>query len=138
MRQRPADKVERKAVSSLVPYAKNARTHSEEQVAQIAASIREWGWTVPVLVDDDDGIIAGHGRILAADRLGLSDVPCMVATDWTEALIRAGRALIRWRLSRPNRGLDALFMPVLLLSQCRRRRPRPRYPSNTAAQCPLA
>ncbi len=89
MKQWPADKVERRAVSSLVPYARNARTHSDEQVAQIAASIREWGWTVPVLVDDDGGIIAGHGRILAADRLGIADVPCMVATDWTDAQKRA-------------------------------------------------
>ena len=55
MKHWPADKVERKPVSSLVPYARNARTHSDEQVAQIAASIREWGWTVPVLVDDDGG-----------------------------------------------------------------------------------
>jgi hypothetical protein len=55
----PADKVERRAVAALIPYARNARTHSPEQVDQIAASIREWGWTVPVLVDDEGGIIAG-------------------------------------------------------------------------------
>lgn len=56
----PADQVERRSVSDLVPYARNARTHSDEQVAQIAASIREWGWTVPVLIDEDGGLIAGH------------------------------------------------------------------------------
>ena len=87
--QWPADKVERRAVASLIPYARNARTHSDEQVGQIAASIREWGWTVPVLVDEDGGIIAGHGRILAAQRLGIADVPCMVAAGWSEAQKRA-------------------------------------------------
>ena len=85
----PADKVERRAVSSLVPYAKNARTHSEVQVAQIAASIGEWGWTMPVLVDEASNIIAGHGRVLAAQLLGLVDVPVMVATGWSETQKRA-------------------------------------------------
>lgn len=85
----PADKVERRSVSALVPYARNARTHSEEQVAQIAASIREWGWTVPVLVDEDGGLIAGHGRVLAARKLGIADIPVMVAAGWTEAQKRA-------------------------------------------------
>ncbi len=89
MKHWPADKVERKPIASLIPYARNARTHSDEQVAQIAASIREWGWTVPVLVDDAGGIIAGHCRVLAADKLGLADVPCMTATDWTDAQKRA-------------------------------------------------
>lgn len=85
----PADKVERRSVEGLVPYARNARTHSDEQVAQIAASIKEWGWTVPVLVDEDGGIIAGHGRIMAARKLGLFDVPVMVAEGWSEAQKRA-------------------------------------------------
>jgi len=85
----PADRVERRLISSLVPYARNARTHSDAQVAQIAASIREWGWTMPVLVDEDGGVIAGHGRILAAQKLGLADVPTMVARGWSEAQRRA-------------------------------------------------
>jgi len=85
----PADKVERRAVADLIPYARNARTHSDEQVGQIAASIKEWGWTVPVLIDEDGGIIAGHGRIMAAQRLGIDDVPCMVAAGWSEAQKRA-------------------------------------------------
>lgn len=89
MKEWPADKVERRAVSSLVPYARNARTHSAEQVDQIAASIREWGWTTPVLVDETGSIIAGHGRVLAAQKLGIADVPTMVATGWTEAQKRA-------------------------------------------------
>lgn len=72
-----------------MPYARNARTHSDEQVAQIAASIREWGWTVPVLIDEDGGLIAGHGRVLAARKLGLAEIPVMVATGWSEAQKRA-------------------------------------------------
>ena len=85
----PADKVEKRAVSSLVPYAKNARTHSSAQVDQIAASIREWGWTVPVLVDEQGTIIAGHGRIMAAQKLGITEVPVMVADGWSDAQKRA-------------------------------------------------
>lgn len=87
--QWPADRVERRPVSALVPYARNARTHSENQIAQIAASIREWGWTAPVLVDEAGSIIAGHGRVLAAQRLGLVEVPVMVARGWSEAQKRA-------------------------------------------------
>ncbi len=85
----PADKVERRPILSLVPYARNARTHSDEQVAQVAASIREWGWTSPILVDEAGGIIAGHCRVMAARKLGIADVPVMVAAGWTEAQKRA-------------------------------------------------
>jgi hypothetical protein len=85
----PADKVERRSVASLVPHAKNARTHSTAQIKQIAASIREWGWTVPVLIDEGGNIIAGHGRVLAAGVLGLLEVPVVVARGWTEAQKRA-------------------------------------------------
>ncbi len=81
----PADNVERRKVADLVPYARNSRTHSDEQVAQIAASMREWGWTNPVLIDETGMIIAGHGRLLAAQRLGITDAPCMVAEGWTDA-----------------------------------------------------
>jgi DNA modification methylase len=81
----PADAVERRPVSALLPYIRNARTHSDEQVAQIAASIREFGWTFPVLVDEAGTIIAGHGRVLAAQRLGLTEIPVMVAAGWSEA-----------------------------------------------------
>ena len=85
----PADRVERRPTVSLVPYARNSRTHSPEQVEQIAASIREWGWTVPVLVDENDGLIAGHARVMAAKQLGLTEVPVMVAIGWSEAQKRA-------------------------------------------------
>jgi hypothetical protein len=85
----PADKVERRPIDSLIPYARNARTHSEAQVAQIAASMKEWGWTNPVLVDEGGLIIAGHGRVLAARQLGFAEVPVMVAAGWTDAQKRA-------------------------------------------------
>ncbi len=85
----PADSVERRPVAALAPNARNARTHSEAQIGQIVASIREWGWTVPVLIDEAGSIIAGHGRVLAAQRMGLVEVPTMVARGWTEAQKRA-------------------------------------------------
>lgn len=85
----PADKVERISIDKLIPYARNARTHSDAQVAQIAASIKEWGWTSPVLVDETGQIIAGHGRVMAARQLGLKEVPVMTATGWTEAQKKA-------------------------------------------------
>src|SRR5438309_7442512 len=85
----PADTVERWAVDRLIPYARNARTHSPAQVAQIAASVREWGWTVPVLVDEAGMLIAGHGRVMAARKLGLTEIPVMVARGWSEAQKRA-------------------------------------------------
>ncbi len=85
----PADTVERRPVASLVPSSKNARTHSPEQVEQLAASIQQWGWTAPILIDAQSNIIAGHGRILAAQRLGLAEVPVVVAANWTDAQKKA-------------------------------------------------
>jgi DNA modification methylase len=85
----PADRVERWPVAKLAPNARNARTHSDEQVTQLAASIEEWGWTIPVLVDEAGGIIAGHGRVMAAHRLGIEDVPVMVAAGWSDEKKRA-------------------------------------------------
>ncbi len=88
-KQNPADKVEQWPIEKLVPYAKNSRTHSEEQVAQLAASIREWGFTTAVLVDESGSIIAGHGRVMAARTLGMESLPVMVAAGWTDAQKRA-------------------------------------------------
>jgi DNA modification methylase len=85
----PADHVERWPIERLIPFARNARTHSETQVSQIASSIREWGWTNPVLVGEDGSIIAGHGRVLAARKLRILEVPVMVAAGWSEAQKRA-------------------------------------------------
>lgn len=75
--------------SRLIPYARNSRTHSDEQVAQIAGSIKEFGFTNPILIDDKDSIIAGHGRLLAAQRLGIKDVPCIRLSHLTEAQKKA-------------------------------------------------
>lgn len=86
---RHAAHIESLSVAGLVPYARNARTHSPEQVSQIAASIREFGFTNPVLIDAAGGIVAGHGRVMAAQSLGLGSVPCL-RVDWlTEAQKRA-------------------------------------------------
>ena len=84
----PADRVERWAIERLIPYAKNARTHTDAQIAAIAASIKEWGWTSPALVGDG-GLIAGHARVLAARQLGIAEIPVMVAAGWSEAQKRA-------------------------------------------------
>jgi ParB-like chromosome segregation protein Spo0J len=70
-------------------FAKNARVHTDAQVAAIAASIKEWGWTTPALVGEDGGLIAGHARVLAARQLGIAEIPVMVAAGWTEAQKRA-------------------------------------------------
>ena len=74
---------EHKVVStdSLIPYAMNSRTHSEHQIAQIAASIKEFGFLNPIIVDGESGIIAGHGRVMAAQKLGLDELPVVEASD---------------------------------------------------------
>jgi len=71
-------------VGDLTPYARNSRTHSDEQIAQIAASIKEFGWTNPILIDGEKGIIAGHGRLKAAMRLGLDEIPAIELSHLTE------------------------------------------------------
>lgn len=76
-------------VGELIPYVNNARTHSDEQVAQICASIREYGWTNPVLIDENGMIIAGHGRVMAAQRMKMDEVPCIVLSGLTEAQKKA-------------------------------------------------
>lgn len=81
--------IEYVSVDSLIPYINNARTHSAEQVSQIAASIKEFGFTNPVLIDGENGLIAGHGRVMAARKLGLKDVPCIQLAHLTEAQKRA-------------------------------------------------
>jgi ParB-like chromosome segregation protein Spo0J len=68
-------KIQEIDIEKLIPYARNSRTHSDDQVAQIAASIKEFGWTNPILVDGESGIIAGHGRLAAARKLGLKKIP---------------------------------------------------------------
>lgn len=82
-------KIEYKDIEALIPYARNSRTHSDAQVAQIAASIKEFGWRNPVLVDGENGIIAGHGRVLAARKLGIANIPTIDGSDMTETQKRA-------------------------------------------------
>lgn len=82
-------KVVYRNVSELIPYARNARTHSDEQIERIANSIKEFGWTNPILIDGENGIIAGHGRILAARKLGIEKVPTIELSGFTEAQKRA-------------------------------------------------
>ena len=82
-------KITQKKVTELIPYVKNSRTHSDEQIAQIAASIKEFGWTNPILVDGSNGIIAGHGRLMAARKLGYKEVPTIELADLTETQKKA-------------------------------------------------
>jgi DNA modification methylase len=84
-----ATKIEWQSVDKLIPYAKNARTHSDEQVAQIAGSIKEFGFNNPVLVDKDNSVIAGHGRLMAARKLGMDKVPVVQLGHMTEAQRKA-------------------------------------------------
>jgi len=77
-------KIEQRLVETLIPYINNSRKHSDEQVAQIAASIKEFGWTNPILVDGDNGLIAGHGRLLAARKLGMDKVPVIELAHLSE------------------------------------------------------
>ena len=81
--------IQYKATEDLIPYARNSRTHSAEQIAQIAASIREFGWTNPVLIDGENGIIAGHGRVLAAHKLGETQVPTIELSHMSDTQKRA-------------------------------------------------
>lgn len=82
-------KIEYVETDKLIPYARNSRTHSDEQVQQIMGSIKEFGFTNPVLIDADGVIIAGHGRTMAAQRLGMKEVPCLRLSHLTEAQKRA-------------------------------------------------
>lgn len=75
--------------ADLIPYARNSRTHSDEQINQICSSIKEFGFTNPIIIDEDNGIIAGHGCVMAANKLGIKEVPCVQVTGWTEAQKKA-------------------------------------------------
>jgi hypothetical protein len=77
------------ATDLLIPYARNSRTHSPEQIAQIAASIKEFGFLNPIIIDGENGIIAGHGRVMAAQKLGIDELPCVEAKHLTEAQRKA-------------------------------------------------
>jgi len=81
--------IEQLKVGDLIPYVNNSRTHSDEQVMQVASSIKEFGFTNPILIDDDGGIIAGHGRLMAAKKLDIDEVPCIRLGYLSEAQRKA-------------------------------------------------
>lgn len=85
----PSSAIEQWPIEKLVPNEDNARTHSRAQIAQLVASIQEWGWTNPILIDETGRIIAGHGRLRAARQLDLVSVPVVIAREWTEEQKRA-------------------------------------------------
>jgi DNA modification methylase len=111
---KPTDKPKIQFVktSDLIPYAKNSRTHSPEQVTQIAGSIREFGFTNPVLIDSENGIIAGHGRVMAAEKLSMEEVPCLRITHLTELQKRA--YIIADNRLALNAGWDAEMLKIEL------------------------
>src|SRR5713101_1523529 len=80
----PADRVELWPIERLIPYANNPRRHSEADLDKIGAAILKWGWTMPVLADEEGRLLAGHARLGAAVRLGLSSIPVIVARGWSE------------------------------------------------------
>lgn len=104
-------KIEMLATAALIPYARNAKRHDDAQVAKLAGSIREYGFTNPVLIDADNGIIAGHGRVLGAQKLGLPEVPCIRLAHLTETQRRA-YVLADNRLAEIGGGWDADMLRI--------------------------
>ena len=115
--------VEYRPAAALIPFANNARTHSDAQVAQIAASIREFGWTNPILVDGENGIIAGHGRLLAARKLGMKEVPVIelagLSNSQKRALVIADNKLALNAGWTARRSVSNSRISVNLVSICR-------------------
>src|SRR6266481_8546277 len=87
----PADRLERWPIERLIPYANNARLHSEADLDKLSDSIRKWGWTTPVLVDEEGNLLAGQLRVAVAAKLGLKSIPVIVARGWSQAEKRAYR-----------------------------------------------
>ncbi len=85
----PTLQINYKSTENLIPYANNSRTHSDDQINQVASSIKEFGFTNPVLIDEQGGIIAGHGRVMAAKKLGLAEVPTITLEGLTKAQLKA-------------------------------------------------
>ena len=104
----PADQRERWPIERLIPYANNARVHTEADLVKIAASIAKWGWTMPVLVDEEGVLIAGHARVGAAAKLGLTSIPVMVARGWSAEEKKA------YRLADNQLAARAIWDPDLL------------------------
>lgn len=85
----PAERTEKRALAQLSGYKLNSRVHTAEQIKQIAASITQWGWTIPILIDEQNTVIAGHARMEAAKLLGITEVPCIIASGWSDEQKRA-------------------------------------------------
>ena len=85
----PAKEIVQRNVAELIPYDRNPKDHPESQVEQIANSIRQWGWTMPILIDEGGNVIAGHGRLYAAQSLEIEEVPCLIAEGWSDEQRRA-------------------------------------------------
>lgn len=105
--------IQYKPIESLIPYSKNARTHTDAQIDQVAASIKEFGWTNPILIDGGSGIVAGHARLEAAKRLGLVDVPCIELSGLSEAQKRA--YIIADNKLATNAGWDSVLLSAELI-----------------------
>ena len=102
------NKIVNKAVNELIPYDRNPRVHPDSQIKQLQNSIREWGWTMPILIDEESNVVAGHGRLFAAQDMGISEVPCVVATGWTEEQ-RKGYVIADNKLSENGQWNDSLY-----------------------------
>lgn len=109
--------IEYRETASLIPYANNSRTHSDEQVNQVASSIKEFGFTNPVLIDEQGGIIAGHGRVMAAKKLGLTEVPTITLAGLTKAQVKAYVIADNQLALNSGWDLDALKLEVESLSE---------------------
>ena len=106
------NKIVNKAVNELIPYDRNPRVHPDSQIKQLQNRIREWGWTIPILIDEESNVVAGHGRLFAAQDMGISEVPCVVATGWTEEQ-RKGYVIADNKLSENGQWNDSLYFSEL-------------------------
>tara|TARA_R100000005_G_C4997125_1_gene203888 strand:- start:861 stop:1481 length:621 start_codon:yes stop_codon:yes gene_type:complete len=106
------NKIVNKAVNELIPYDRNPKDHPDSQIKQLQNSIREWGWTIPILIDEESNVVAGHGRLFAAQDMGISEVPCVVATGWTEEQ-RKGYVIADNKLSENGQWNDSLYFSEL-------------------------
>jgi DNA modification methylase len=104
----PAERIERWAIERLIPYANNARLHSEADIDKLSTSIRTWGWTMPALVDEEGNLLAGELRVAAAAKLGLKSIPVTVARGWSEEEKRAYRLADNQLAARASWDLDLL------------------------------
>ena len=104
----PAERIEHMPIERLIPYANNARVHSEADIDKLSDAIRKWGWTMPVLIDEEGNLLAGHGRLRAAAKLGLTSIPVILARRWSEADKRAYRLADNQLVERGSWDLDLL------------------------------